>query len=140
MRPLETTQDMGYITVGDKIDPNDWRDDPRRSADQIAADVLAHLPPCAANDTHCGNIILLHDGGGDREQTVRALPMIIAGVREQGLQIVPLSELLGRTRAEVMPPLPSNERWIARLNLFGFCAISAGMQRDYVDIFLSVMC
>ena len=30
------------------------------------------------------------------------------------------SELLGRTRAEVMPPIPSNQRWIARLNMFGF--------------------
>ncbi len=120
VRPLEITQDMGYITIGDKIDPNDWRDNPRHSADQIAADVLAHLPPCAANDIHCGNIILLHDGGGDREQTVLALPKIIEGGREKGLKIVPLYELLGRTRAEVMPPIPSNQRWIARLNLFGF--------------------
>ncbi len=120
VRPLEITQDMGYITIGDKVDPNDWRDNPRHSADQIAADVLAHLPPCAAGDIHCGNIILLHDGGGDREQTVLALPRIIEGVRAKGLQIVPLYDLLGRTRAEVMPPIRSNQRWIARLNLFGF--------------------
>ena len=117
VRPLETTQDMGYVTVGDKIDPNDWRG---YSADQIATDVLAHLPPCAATDTRCGNIILMHDGGGDREQTVMALPRIIAGVREKGLRIVPLSDLLGRTRADVMPPIPSDQRWTARLNLFGF--------------------
>ena len=120
VRPLEITQDMGYITVGDKVDPNDWRDNPRHSAEQIATDVLAHLPPCAPGDIHCGNIILLHDGGGDREQTVLALPRIIAGAREKGLQIVPLYELLGRTRTEVMPPIASNQRWIARLNLFGF--------------------
>jgi cellulose synthase/poly-beta-1,6-N-acetylglucosamine synthase-like glycosyltransferase/peptidoglycan/xylan/chitin deacetylase (PgdA/CDA1 family)/spore germination protein YaaH len=120
VRPLEITQDMGYVTVGDKIDPNDWRDNPRRSADQIAADVLAHLPPCAANNTRCGNIILLHDGGGDREQTVLALPRIIEGVREKGLQIVPLYQLLGKARADVMPPIPANQRWTARLNLFGF--------------------
>ena len=120
VRPLETTQDMGYITIGDKIDPNDWRDNPRHSADQIVADVLSLLPPCAPGDIRCGNIILLHDGGGDREQTVLALPRIIAGAREKGLQIVPLYQLLGRTRAEVMPPIPSNQRWIARLNLFGF--------------------
>jgi len=121
VRPLEITQDMGYITVGDKIDPSDWRDSPRRqSADEIAADVLARLPPCAANDTRCGNIILLHDGGGDREQTVLALPKIIAGIREKGLRIVPLHELLGKTQADVMPPIPSNQRWIATLNLFGF--------------------
>ncbi len=120
VRPLETTQDMGYITIGDKIDPNDWRDNPRHSADQIVSDVVSHLPPCAAGDIRCGNIILLHDGGGDREQTVLALPRIIAAVRAKGLQIVPLHQLLGRTRAQVMPPIPSDQRWIARLNLFGF--------------------
>ena len=32
VRPLELAQDLGYITVGEKIDPNDWRDNPRRSA------------------------------------------------------------------------------------------------------------
>jgi peptidoglycan-N-acetylglucosamine deacetylase len=120
VRPLEVTQEMGYITVGDKIDPNDWRDNPRRSAEQIASDVLAHLPPCAPNDTRCGNIILLHDGGGNRAETVRALPAIIEGVRAKGLEIVPVHELIGKTRADVMPPLPANQRWTARLDLFGF--------------------
>jgi cellulose synthase/poly-beta-1,6-N-acetylglucosamine synthase-like glycosyltransferase/peptidoglycan/xylan/chitin deacetylase (PgdA/CDA1 family)/spore germination protein YaaH len=120
VRPLEITQDMGYITVGNKVDPKDWRDNPPLSADQIAADVLAHLPPCAASDTRCGNIILMHDGGGDREQTVLALPKIIAGVRQKGLRIVSIHELLGKTSADVMPPIPANQRWTARLNLFGF--------------------
>ena len=49
VRPLEITQDMGYITIGDKIDPNDWR---RQSAPhrrtRLPQDVSAHLPPCAA--------------------------------------------------------------------------------------------
>jgi peptidoglycan-N-acetylglucosamine deacetylase len=120
VRPLEVTQEMGYITVGDRIDPNDWRDNPRRSAEQIASDVVAHLPPCAPHDTRCGNIILLHDGGGNRAETVRALPAIIEGVRAQGLAIVPVHELIGKTRADVMPPLPANQRWTARLDLFGF--------------------
>ncbi|OLE57950.1 MAG: polysaccharide deacetylase [Chloroflexi bacterium 13_1_20CM_2_59_7] len=120
VRPLEVTQDMGYTTVGNKIDPNDWRENPHRSAARIAADVLAHLPPCAPNDQRCGNIILLHDGGGNRQETVRALPMIIEGVREKGLQIVPVYQLLGKTRAEVMPPIPADERWAARLNWIGF--------------------
>ena len=30
VRPLEVAQDLGYISVGEKIDPNDWRDNPRR--------------------------------------------------------------------------------------------------------------
>ncbi len=120
VRPLEVTQDLGYTTIGNKVDPNDWRETPFRSGEEIAADVLAHLPPCAANDTRCGNIILLHDGGGNRAETVRALPMIIEGVRAKGLQIVPVYQLLGKTRADVMPPLPANERWAARLDLFAF--------------------
>jgi cellulose synthase/poly-beta-1,6-N-acetylglucosamine synthase-like glycosyltransferase/spore germination protein YaaH/peptidoglycan/xylan/chitin deacetylase (PgdA/CDA1 family) len=120
VKPLELTQSMGYITVGDKIDPNDWQDNPRRSAEQITADVLAHLPPCKPGDQRCGNILLLHDGGGNRSETVRALPMIIEGVRAKGIQIVPVSELMDKTRADVMPPIPSNERWAARLNGVGF--------------------
>ncbi len=36
VRPLEVVQDMGYISVGNKIDPNDWKDNPRHSAEQIA--------------------------------------------------------------------------------------------------------
>jgi len=126
VKPLEITQDMGYTSIGDKIDPNDWRDNPRRSAEQISADVLAHLPPCALNDIRCGNIILLHDGGGDRSETVRALPMIIEGIRAHGYQVVALHELLGKQRADLMPPLPGNERWKAWLIwvAFGLFAFS----------------
>jgi len=56
VRPLETAQDLGYTTVGNRIDPNDWSDKPRRhTAEEISAFVLAHLPPCSPNDQHCGN-------------------------------------------------------------------------------------
>src|SRR5881394_108071 len=58
VRPLEITEDMGYVTVGDKIDPDDWRENPHRSAEQIASFVLDHLPPCAPLDHSCGNILL----------------------------------------------------------------------------------
>ena len=34
VRPLELAQDLGYITVGDKVDPNDWHDNPRRSGER----------------------------------------------------------------------------------------------------------
>jgi len=120
VRPLEVVQDMGYISVGNKIDPNDWKDNPRHSAEQIAADVLAHIPPCDPKDRLCGSVILLHDGGGDRRETLRALPMIIEGVRAKGDQIVALHELIGKTRADVMPQIPSDQRWAARLDWIGF--------------------
>jgi len=41
-----------------------------------------------------GGIVLLHDGGGDRTNTVKALPMIIARLRQQGYSFVTIPELL----------------------------------------------
>ncbi len=120
VRPLEVAQDLGYIAVGEKIDPNDWRDNPRRSGPEIAADVLANLPPCAPSNLRCGNIILLHDGGGDRSQTVVALSMILDGLKERGYQVVPVSDLMGKTRADVMPPITTNERWAAWIDSLNF--------------------
>jgi cellulose synthase/poly-beta-1,6-N-acetylglucosamine synthase-like glycosyltransferase/peptidoglycan/xylan/chitin deacetylase (PgdA/CDA1 family)/spore germination protein YaaH len=120
VRPLKIAQDMGYIIVGDKIDPNDWRENPRPTADEIADRVISHLPPCGSDTRFCGSIVLLHDGGGNRSQTVAALPKIIEGIRAKGLQIVPLHQLLGKTKADVMPPLPPNARWAARLDWLGF--------------------
>ena len=120
VRPLKIAQDMGYIIIGDKIDPNDWRENPRPSAAEIADRVITHLPPCGSDTRFCGSIVLLHDGGGNRSQTVAALPKIIEGIRAKGLQIVPLYELLGKTKADVMPPLPTNERWAARIDWLGF--------------------
>ncbi len=117
VRPLEIAQQMGYITVGDKIDPHDWQDPPE---EQIVSEVMAHLPPCDPDDMRCGNIVLLHDGGGNRSRTVRALPAIIDGLRERGYQIVPVSQLLGKPYNEVMVPLAQNERWSARVDSFGF--------------------
>jgi cellulose synthase/poly-beta-1,6-N-acetylglucosamine synthase-like glycosyltransferase/peptidoglycan/xylan/chitin deacetylase (PgdA/CDA1 family) len=124
VRPLELAQQLGYITVGDKVDPNDWRDDPRRPADEIVADVMKNLPPCAPGNLTCGNIILLHDGGGNRSETVKALPQIIDGLKARGYEIVPVSELLGKTRADVMPAISANERWASWIDGLNFSLFS----------------
>jgi peptidoglycan-N-acetylglucosamine deacetylase len=126
VRPLEVTEKMGYFTIGAKIDPDDWRGN--RSGEQIASFVLQHLPPCKPNDISCGNIILLHDGGGNRRETVRALPLIIDGARAKGIQIVSVSELWHKTRAEVMPPIGRNELWSAWLTWVGFWMYGAGLR------------
>jgi len=129
VRPLEIPQEMGYITVGNRIDPKDWSDDPRHrpTAEGIASYVLQHLPPCRPDDLRCGNIVLLHDGGGNRAETVRALPMIIDGIRARGLEIATVYDLIGKTRADVMAPLPRGERWVARLDSFGFWLFDAAI-------------
>jgi cellulose synthase/poly-beta-1,6-N-acetylglucosamine synthase-like glycosyltransferase/spore germination protein YaaH/peptidoglycan/xylan/chitin deacetylase (PgdA/CDA1 family) len=136
VRPLELTQSMGYITIGNKIDPKDWSDVPALTPQQIAAAVLNHLPPCQPNDQKCGNIILLHDGGGNRERTVLALPLIIDGARARGFEFVPVYQLMGKTKADVMPPLAANQYWSARLNWIGFWLASATMTGITVIFFL----
>jgi len=136
VRPLEVSESMGYLTIGDKIDPRDWLESSRRnSADEIVSSVLSNLPPCTIrNRLTCGNIILLHDGGGDRRETVRALARIIEGIRARGIQIVSVGELMHKTRAEIMPPLPAGELWSAWLGLLGFWLYGAG-QKFIVYVF-----
>jgi len=136
VKPLDLTQSMGYITVGNKIDPRDWSDQPLLTPQQIAANVLDHLPPCQLSDQRCGNIILLHDGGGNRERTVLALPLIIDGARARGFDFVPVYELIGKTKADVMPPLPTNQLWAARLNWVSFWLFSATITAITVIFFL----
>jgi cellulose synthase/poly-beta-1,6-N-acetylglucosamine synthase-like glycosyltransferase/peptidoglycan/xylan/chitin deacetylase (PgdA/CDA1 family)/spore germination protein YaaH len=102
--PILRAQEMGYITVAERIDPRDWT--PGVTADAILEDIVA--------EQENGHIILLHDGGGERSATVTALPRIIEHFRSQGYRFVALSELLGKTRAELMPAYASWEpQWAA---------------------------
>ena len=101
---------MGYLIVGARIDPHDWGEPggvPPAPAQVIVQRVLEQAR------SNGGNIVLLHDGGGDRTQTVLALPQIIDGLRAAGFQIVPVSDLVGQTRAQLMPPLTFRERLVA---------------------------
>lgn len=114
---LPETQEMGYLLVGSQIDPQDWRH-PDGTHQLPAAEIVGSVLRQAERGR--GNIILLHDGGGDRSQTVAALPGIIDGLRGRGFQIVSVSELLGKTRAEVMLPLTPAEGMGARADGFVF--------------------
>jgi peptidoglycan-N-acetylglucosamine deacetylase len=112
--PVWRAQQEGYITIAETIDPRDW--EKGTTAERLIEDVEA--------DEHEGNVILLHDGGGDRAATLQALPRIIDDFRSRGYEFLPVGELIGRTRAQVMPT-PSKEemRW-ARLEGQAFGAES----------------
>ncbi|HEY7123388.1 MAG TPA: polysaccharide deacetylase family protein [Ktedonobacterales bacterium] len=69
------------------IDPRDWS---RPGTSAIVNNVLSHL--------HNGAIILMHDGGGDRSQTVQALPTIIQQARARGYRFVTVPLLLAQLR------------------------------------------
>lgn len=57
---------------------------------------------------HPGAIILMHDGGGDRSQTVAALPAIVAGLRKRGLRPVTIPRLMLDDPPPPDQPLPSS--------------------------------
>ena len=108
---LPAAQSMGYLIVGARIDPHDWGE-PGGVAPAAASVIVERVLDQAKSGP--GNIVLLHDGGGDRSHTVEALPQIIDGLRAAGFQIVPVSDLVGQTRAQLMPPLSFRERLVAQ--------------------------
>jgi peptidoglycan-N-acetylglucosamine deacetylase len=111
---LPLPQEMGYLIVGQQIDPSDWK---QRNGQQVPAqEIVGNVLRQASR----GNIVLFHDGGGDRSQTVAALPQVIDKLREKGYQIIAVPELIGKTRAEVMLPLTTEERFEARADGFIF--------------------
>ncbi len=119
--PIEIAQKMGYLSVGLHIDSEDWQ---RPGADQIVDNVLNQI--ATTNPDRKGQVVLLHDSGGERSQTVAALPRIIDGLRARGYDFVTVSALAGLTHEQTMPPLApgSLSRWADRsvflsLGLFG---------------------
>jgi len=74
-----------YAVVMWSVDSKDWRS--RRTTRQAFIDnVLKEAKP--------GGIVLLHDGGGDRSNTVQALPQLIAQLKKHGYKFVTVPELL----------------------------------------------
>jgi peptidoglycan-N-acetylglucosamine deacetylase len=110
---LPVAQAMGYLIIGQKIDPHDWQQ-PGTPAKEIVDEVIRQRDD--------GNIILLHDGGGDRSQTLIALPQIIDQLRARGYEFVSVPSLLNMTRAQVMLPLSRHEWLEARADglIFAF--------------------
>ncbi|HET9418709.1 MAG TPA: glycosyltransferase, partial [Chthoniobacterales bacterium] len=104
LAPLQIAQDLNYLVVLENIDPQDWA--------KPGADIIVQRIKQQRRD---GSIILLHDGGGDRSQTVEALPRVLSWLHTRGDTVVPLSQLLGLSRDAVMPPLADGARSLTRL-------------------------
>ena len=135
--PVEIAQGLGYITLGEHIDPIDWA---LPGSDAIVSRVMYDVEHPSADSR--GNTILLHDAGGDRSQTVAALPQLIDKLRAKGFQFVMASSLIKLTRDQAMPPLPPtvalmtdrvvflSVSWIGRFLYFAFlAAIWLGVSR-----------
>ncbi|HEY6805777.1 MAG TPA: glycosyltransferase [Pyrinomonadaceae bacterium] len=122
VEPAILAQQLGYIMVGVRIDPDDWQ--LPVTADQIVTRTMER-----ASDTNPetrGEVVLLHDSGGDRAATVEALPRIIHDLRAKGFKFVPVSDLAGLSRDQVMPVIPANQRVFTRADAVTFFFLSTG--------------
>jgi len=122
--PVVRLQQMGYTIVGNKIDTDDWNEHPRKTPAEITQSVLTQLKTMKTKPQFRGSIILMHDGGGDRSATVAALPVLIDSLREHGYTIVPVSALMGKTTAEVMPPLTWDQKLRALPDSIAFSGLA----------------
>ena len=105
LRALQVASELGYLTVGESIDPNDWEQ----------PGVEAIIQRTKTQRAQGGSILLLHDAGGNRSQTVAALPVLIDYFRARGDEIVPLSAIIGLPDDILMPPLRQTDiTWATR--------------------------
>jgi cellulose synthase/poly-beta-1,6-N-acetylglucosamine synthase-like glycosyltransferase/peptidoglycan/xylan/chitin deacetylase (PgdA/CDA1 family)/spore germination protein YaaH len=103
LTPLQIAEDLNYLVVLENIDPQDWA--------KPGTDIILRR---VKQQRHDGSVILLHDAGGNRSQTVEALPRILDWLHTRGDTVVPLSTLLGTTRDAIMPPLQQNGQSLTR--------------------------
>lgn len=88
------TRARGMAIVLWNVDSEDYR---RPGVGTIVHNVVGAVRP--------GSIVLMHDGGGDRRQTIKAIPKIVKRLRARGYRFVTIDKLIGtdppRRRADV---------------------------------------
>jgi cellulose synthase/poly-beta-1,6-N-acetylglucosamine synthase-like glycosyltransferase/peptidoglycan/xylan/chitin deacetylase (PgdA/CDA1 family) len=110
IEPVAVAGEEGFICVAASIDPNDWEEG-------VTADTILAR---AKEQEQMGNIILLHDAGGERSQTVKALPYIIDYYKSHGYRFTTVSALMGKTRDQVMPAVSGRQKLPESLDLIPF--------------------
>jgi peptidoglycan-N-acetylglucosamine deacetylase len=133
--PVGIATDLGYTVAGLHVDSDDWQ---QPGAPVILRNVLDGRSRALAclDSLHqkrdeetplekgcSGSVVLLHDSGGDRSQTVAALGPLIDSLRARGDTLVLLSSLAGLTHAQAMPPLPASSAGVRFTDLLAFGAV-----------------
>ena len=124
---------QGFYTVGMHIDPKDW-------AQPGTETIVSNVVNGAENRE--GNVVLLHDSGGNRDQTVDALPEVIDTLQQKGYEFVTISELVGVSHDTIMPVVTSQGQMAMQINDITFSLTYIFMNIFYViftvGIFLGI--
>ena len=110
----------GYLIVLASLDTRDW------ARPGVAKIVAAAMP--AANQ---GAVIMLHDSGGNRSETVRALPQIITRLKARGYRFTTVTGALGLPKADV--PASTGQR------VAGLALVITQQAADHAVALLAIM-
>ncbi|MGA5123980.1 polysaccharide deacetylase family protein [Streptomyces pseudogriseolus] len=95
----------GYLTVVNNTDSEDWK---RPGVDEIIRRATPHNGK--------GAIVLMHDSGGDRSQTVAALDRFLPDLKDKGYEFDNLTEALDAPSAH--SPVTGPELWKGKAWIF----------------------
>jgi peptidoglycan-N-acetylglucosamine deacetylase len=128
VNPTVQAQNLGYISVGLHLDPDDWKlkneDGSPHTADQMVEEIMQQV--AITNPEERGSIVLLHDSGGDRSATVEALSKLIPLLRSRGYEFTSIADLANMTRDDAMPPVSKDKSFYARTDSWVFYFLSLG--------------
>jgi peptidoglycan/xylan/chitin deacetylase (PgdA/CDA1 family) len=99
LRPPYSSTRRGYVIALSTLDTQDWARPGVRT-------ILANAMPRG----HAGAIILMHDGGGNRAQTVAALRILIPRLRARGYRFATVSGIVGLPRSVAEVPVDGAQR------------------------------
>jgi cellulose synthase/poly-beta-1,6-N-acetylglucosamine synthase-like glycosyltransferase len=88
----------GYLTVLSTLDSEDWR---RPGTARVIADSTPH--------GNAGQVLLMHDAGGDRTETVAALRTLLPTLKARGFRFATVSDAVGL--ADPVRPAASGKHW-----------------------------
>ena len=121
VRVLQSAARLNYITAGFSADAMDWSlwkevsgQHEKRTPEEMASMLIKNVEELQ------GNIVLLHDGGGDRSASLRVLQIIIPELRERGYRFEKISELLGVPPTELMPRVKQDDLVLGGVSRFFF--------------------
>lgn len=98
-RAYATVAGRGYLIALASFDGEDWRNPG-----------VGRIVRNATPNGREGGVILLHDGGGNRSQTLGAVAHLVPELRRRGFRFVPLSTLAGLSRRNADPPVSESQR------------------------------
>jgi cellulose synthase/poly-beta-1,6-N-acetylglucosamine synthase-like glycosyltransferase/peptidoglycan/xylan/chitin deacetylase (PgdA/CDA1 family)/spore germination protein YaaH len=119
--PVRVALSNDYVFVGANVDPLDWAEP---GPQEIAKRMIAQVE-------QGGRVVLLHDGGGDRSQTIAALYIAVPALQKKGYQFVSMDKYMGVPRSELLEPLDLGQKalaysglGIARARSWGWTALT----------------